>query len=264
MTNPATAARQSDKSPVTCPVCRQSSYLARPAVKGFNIYKCSACRLEFTWPMPDDTLLARFYANYNDIRAEEEVLLLNARTNIEYLRLKYDLQAESQLLDFGSGKGCFVTAGNSSNWYNFDPFTPDCHADKLPDDNFDWITLWGVLEHLTDPAAAIARLRARLRPGGYLAATTISTELNIPFQYKPPEHTTYWNQSAISQLLESQGLELIEYRQYFMKQLSDIYMSIILRTVPERYRKDIYSELPDFVEIPTNEVFFVARKTAGS
>ncbi|MBN2843201.1 MAG: class I SAM-dependent methyltransferase [Sedimentisphaerales bacterium] len=264
MTDTATNHRQPGGSRVSCPVCTQSSYLARPAVKGFDIYKCSACRLEFTWPMPDDTLLARFYANYNDIRAEEEVLLANARTNIEYLRLNYGLTAEAQLLDFGSGKGCFVSAGNSKNWYNFDPFTTDCHADKLPQGNFDWITLWGVLEHLTDPAAALARINSLLAPGGYLAATTISTELNIPFQYKPPEHTTYWNQAAICQLLNHQALELIEYRQYFMKQLSDIYMSIILRTVPERYRKYISSELPDFVEIPTNEVFFVARKAAGS
>lgn len=263
MTDAATNHHHPGRS-TSCPVCTQSSYLARPTVKGFDIYKCSACRLEFTWPMPDDDLLAQFYASYNDIRADEEVLRANARTNIEYLRLKYDLQAESHLLDFGSGKGCFVKVGNSKNWYNFDPFTAEAHADKPPQGNFDWITLWGVLEHLTDPAAALARITAMLAPGGYLAATTVSTELNIPFQYKPPEHTTYWNQAAISCLLASQKLELLEYRQYFMKQLSEIYLSIILRTVPERYRKYISSDLPDFVEIPTNEVFFVARKTAGS
>lgn len=209
--------------------------------------------------MPDERSLVEFYNQYSDIRADERVLCANALDNISHLAL-YGLSQESALLDYGSGKGCFTAVSGSVNWRNFDPFTSDCEKAVLQQRSFSWVTLWGVLEHLTAPTTAMAEIAGVLIPGGYLAGTTVSLELAIPFQYKPPEHVTYWTESAIKHLLQLENFELVEYRQYHMKQLKDVYMSIILRTVPYEYKEHITYDLPEFVRVPTNEVFFVARK----
>lgn len=242
-----------------CPVCGAAGYPAKRGINGYDIYKCSACQLDYAFPMPDERCLTEFYNRYSDIRADERVLCANALDNIRHLT-GYGLNRESALLDYGSGKGCFTAVSSCKNWRNYDPFTLDCEKTVLQQSSFSWVTLWGVLEHLPSPTGVMAELAGFLIPGGYLAGTTVSSELAIPFQYKPPEHVTYWTKSAINHLFQLENLELLEYRQYHMKQLSEVYMSIILRTVPNEYKEHISYDLPKFVEVPTNEVFFVAKK----
>jgi len=92
-----------------------------------------------------------------------------------------------------------------------------------------------------------------------LALTTVSTELAIPYQHKPPEHVTYWTRAALEEALSRNDMRLCEHREYFMKQDSDIYLDAVLRTVPQHLRKQIGHTLPEMVEVPTNEIFAVAQ-----
>ena len=57
--------------------------------------------------------------------------------------------------------------------------------------------------------------------------------------------------------------EIIEYEQYFMEQLSEIYLDRLLSRTPEEYKNKIMETkdlLPDIIKIPTNELFIVMRK----
>jgi SAM-dependent methyltransferase len=83
--------------------------------------------------------------------------------------------------------------------------------DAIPfDGHFDLITCLEVLEHVTEPADALGALRARLRPGGRLIATTPNLHPRIPW-WDPvaadPTHVSvhepgWWRQAATAAGLE--------------------------------------------------------------
>jgi len=127
---------------------------------------------------------------------------------------------------------------------------------------WDFITLWGVLEHLPDPRETIRDLTNRLRMNGCIALTTVDAESIIPYWFKPPEHLSYWTRAAFDVLSGICGLEIVEYRPYHMYQLADVYMARLLSRTPEKYHADISSGLSGMIRVPTNEVRVVMRKVA--
>lgn len=243
-----------------CLVCDCPSYQIS-SVNGCHLHKCSSCRLEFTHPMPTKQKLTEFYKNYFDPRAASEVTQANALRNIKKLK-NFGLSPQKSLLDYGAGNGSFCKAANTSSWQNYDPYTKD-NSPSLLQKTYKWITLWGVLEHVTSPSELLTSLSKILDVQGQLALTTVTTESNIPYQHKPPEHLTYWTRQSLTITLEKSGFEILTHEPYVMQQKSDIYLNTVLRTVPEEYRKKIRHELPSIVTVPTNEVFVVARKTTS-
>jgi len=209
--------------------------------------------------MPTVEQLDAFYANYKDVRASRAVVKANARRNIDNLR-ELGLSERSHLLDYGSGQGAFCKVGGSESWSNYDPYTDDNDKKLLTEGVYDWVTAWGVLEHMVDPLELLGKFRSFLKAGGYLALTTVSIESAIPFQYKPPEHVTYWTRAALEQALDRNGLRLCVCREYFMEQNSEVYLGAVLRTVPLELQVQISHTMPPMVEVPTNEIFAVAQR----
>ena len=107
---------------------------------------------------------------------------------------------------------------------------------------------------------ALCGLKKLLTKNGKIVFTTLYTESKIPYQYKPPEHTLYFTRESLCRLLERCGLIIDTFNEYIMEQDSNVYFSILLRTVPDKYRDQIFHKMPEFVEIPTNEVFLVATR----
>ncbi len=254
---------------IVCPICSTPAGSYNIELKNikFSIFKCSNCGLEYTNPIPSDTELKYFYSNYSDIRANKDIVIRNAKNNLTKL-YNLGLSSKSNILDFGSGAGEFVEiAGeycygveinnnnNKARIYN--------NLDDLPIKEFDCITLWGVLEHLNDIKLIMNRLMDKLKSNGLLIMTTVDSEGNIPYYYKPPEHLTYWTRKSLEILAEYLNTEIIEYEQYFMEQLSEIYLDRLLSRTTEEYKNKIMETkdlLPDIIKIPTNELFIVMRK----
>jgi hypothetical protein len=125
---------------------------------------------------------------------------------------------------------------------------------------YDWVVLWGVLEHVADPVEVIHELSDLLGPGGKLALTTVWVEGPIPYQHKPPEHVSYWTRSAMEIAFRKSNITLCEFSPYVMVQDAEVYLNAVLRTVPKELRPKISHELPKMVEVPTNEVFVVGQR----
>jgi SAM-dependent methyltransferase len=171
-------------------------------------------------------------------------------------------------LDFGCGNGEFVeeagprafglelsTKPNKKRIY--------CELMEIPVSSYDFVTLWGVLEHLNDPLTTLRSLCAKLRPQGYLVMTTVDAEGHIPYYYKPPEHLTYWTRGALNVLAEDIGIEICQVFSYEMLQLSSVYLDRLLSRTPVQYRNLIISQarnLPRVITVPTNELMVVARR----
>ncbi len=246
----------------TCPVCSASGVPFKQVI-GFGgdyaIHSCSSCHLEYVDPMPSEQVLIDFYASYHDVRAGDAVLLLNAQRNVQCLQ-SLGLTERSQLLDYGSGKDVFVTLGKGT-WQSYDPHTHNNDASVLVNSHYDFITSWGVLEHVVSPIAMIQQLAPLLKANGLLVMTTVDIDSAIPYRFKPPEHLTYWTKEAAKALLEACGCVLLSYEPYIMMQAKQVYMDIILRTLPVELKTCVhYESMPDYVTVPTNEIFIVAKK----
>jgi len=90
--------------------------------------------------------------------------------------------------------------------------------------------------------------------------TKVTTESVIPYQYKPPEHVTYWTKKAIKSLFSSGGLTILEYENYKMIQRSVIYLNYVMTIVPPKFKKQISHSLADFMKYFSNETFVVGIK----
>lgn len=225
-----------DKEQVSCPVCSTPCGTYCIPIKEFHIYKCSNCGLEHTYPIPSLAQLKAFYSTYTDIRAASDVVMLNAKRNLQLLD-KFGYEESKFLLDFGTGNADFVKiAGRNCFGVDFKSAgKPRVYPNltDLPIKKYDFLTLWGVLEHLA-----------------------------IPYYYKPVEHLTYWTKSSFENLFEKAGIKLIEYKPYKMLQRSEIYVDRLLSRTPSEYIPafdSCISSLPKYIEVPTNEIFVVGQ-----
>lgn len=259
-----------DTTDAVCPVCARRGGDYSILVGSYRVLKCADCGLEHTLPVPTNDELERFYSTYADIRANPEIVKLNAKRNYECLT-RYGINQSSYILDFGCGNGEFVEisgnrcfgielSGRKHGGRVFDDLS------KLPIDRFDCITLWGVLEHLNNVVPTIEDLKQRLKTGGYLAITTVDAEGPIPYYFKPPEHLTYWTRKAFSRLLEDRGFQIESVNPYEMCQLSEVYLDRLLSRTPKEYAQKLlttHKQLPRIVTVPTNEVLVIATLQAS-
>jgi len=229
-------------------------------------YVCgtNTCGLEYTNPTPTKEELKSFYSVYGDIRANPNIVKLNAEEHFKTLS-KYGLTDTSKTLDFGTGPGTFVDVAGECCFgvdlkHSGHPRIKEYIEDFKDISSWDFITLWGVIEHLPDPMTVMQKLVSQLRRGGAIALTTVDAESVIPYYYKPPEHLSYWTRTAFEILADICGLEIIDYRPYKMFQIGEIYFDRLLSRTPDEYIEMIINKLPEIVKVPTNEVFVVMQK----
>jgi len=250
---------------ISCPVCSTPCGVYSIPIKEFKIYKCANCGLEHTYPIPSLAQLKDFYSTYNDIRAAPDVVKLNGERNLKLLG-NYGYRNSKTLLDFGTGEADFVDiAGKNCFGIDFKSTSKArvfSNLTDLPIKKHEFITLWGVLEHLANPLETLLELGEYIKSKGIIAITTVDAEGAIPYYYKPVEHLTYWTKSSFEYLFEQAGIKLIEYKPYNMLQRSEIYVDRLLSRTPSEYKSAFdegISVLPKYIEVPTNEIFVVGQ-----
>jgi SAM-dependent methyltransferase len=168
---------------VACPVCKRADERAYLEARGYRIVQCRTCGLWYVNPQPTPEELREFYATYDDgeqwRKLEEH---FNRAVRGAILRRKNS----GKVLDVGCGSGNFLRcmkkkgfavfgiepSGSGSEYARSEHDIEIYHG--MMDDylaaqsglRFDVITMLNVLEHLTDPAAALLRLRQVLAPDG--------------------------------------------------------------------------------------------------
>jgi hypothetical protein len=182
----------------SCPACAAPEREFVEAVRGFEIVRCTACRLEYTTnPTVDLSDYARTYGG-------EEGMLVNpkpyaspaARLALEcdalfrppppltvterwvLRQIVSQVPQGSTILDLGCGTGRFLRALRRRSYQaiGIDPAEPvvlrlrrlgcDAHIGSMPGLHWDGprpaaITMFEVLEHLVHPLAVLEELRAR-------------------------------------------------------------------------------------------------------
>ena len=227
----------------------------------FNIVSCKSCGFKFTNPRPQDSVLGNYY------KAESYVSHTNSKKGIvnklyhivrnHTLKKKISLissyVSRGTILDYGCGTGMFLAACKRGGWDTFG-MEPDDDARKIAseqglnlfsdkirmqtyitDKQFDAITLWHVLEHVTDMPETLAFFKQKLKLNGVLVIA-VPNHVSYDAQYynehwaayDVPRHLHHFELKSMKSLLESVGFQLIEtkpmkFDSFYVSMLSEKY-----------------------------------------
>lgn len=185
---------------------------------------------------PEDPPTAR-----SDALAEQEKHWRDASEFEDICAYLRDLAPGSRIMDVGAGIGELVAA-MADRGFAASGIEPSCEASRYAqsqgravqqNDLVGWlesvpqeagpvcdgITLLNVLEHLPDPAGALAQCRAMLPDGGILCirvpndfsdvqAAVVETTGCGRWWVQTPDHINYFSRESLTSLLKAQGFEI--------------------------------------------------------
>jgi 2-polyprenyl-3-methyl-5-hydroxy-6-metoxy-1,4-benzoquinol methylase len=224
----------SDSTPAKCPLCNTLNPIAytRGRVKGvvsYTLYGCSACTVEFWWPLKNPG--ASWYERderYADRNADPIL-----KPNEKHIGVMDFLKGKKagRVLDVGCGVGNFLALAKERGWecwgidFDKDAIAAGKRAYELenlsvadlakfahihPELQFNLITFFDVFEHLDNHNEFLALVRNMLTPGGSIA-------LSVPYRHGwrwlmphdlPPRHLTRWDEHSLENIFSRHGFRI--------------------------------------------------------
>ena len=204
----------------------------------WDILQCQACGLGILDPMPSPEDISSYYQD--NFYSKEEQCRFNPL--VEALRLGFGslrtwglrslVRTPGRVLDYGSGAGHFVTAMKRLGWdvasvdiANQDDI-PTLGRDTVvmegekphidyPDNYFDVVSLWYVIEHVISPRETLKEVRRVLKPGGTLLLAqqdfaSIQAKVFGPnwLILDPPRHLYQFDKVNLTRLCNEIGFSL--------------------------------------------------------
>ena len=253
-----------------CPICNSTEFDHiitcndyTVSQNPFNIVGCTQCSFRFTNPRPTNDNLPEFYKSINYIShsdtkkgfVSQVYHLVRKYTLNQKLKLLKANVAVGNLLDYGCGTGMFLKQANAKGWNSFGT-EPDEGARELSNSNkklafgnkqelnafdplitFNAITLWHVLEHVTDLPETLNFFKQKLNQNGALIIAVPNYNSYDAKHYKAhwaaydlPRHLYHFEAKTISQLLAKYGFALHEtypmkFDSFYVSMLSEKYLS---------------------------------------
>ena len=221
---------------VNCPICEKSRGDPLYLEGSFQMVRCSSCQFIFLNPRPTIESLHHFYQKYlpeeqSSIELWEKMMKSIFRRAANLL-IRY--RENGRLLDVGSGFGFFIGEMRNRGWdavgveisqkaldYARNVLELTVHPGPLekvgfPDNDFDAVTAFYVIEHLSHPMAFLRECHRVLKPGGLLLlryphTTPIKNLLHFfgikNRLYDLPAHLSDFSPKIIQQCLERIGFE---------------------------------------------------------
>lgn len=230
---------------ILCPLCssKKATRLYPQAYK--RLVKCSDCQLVYTNPRLKKGYLKHLYSKdyfcntesvhfgYENYIGDEKKIVTTFKKRLNEIE---KIANKGKLLDVGCATGFFMKAADEMGWsvtgneisefaasyakknYKFKVFTEDFTKATIPQNSFDLITMWDVIEHFYNPIEAIKKAFKLLRDDGTLVLSTPNVN-SYPARlmqarwvgYKlSDEHLTYFSLDTISKLLEKSGFQVVK------------------------------------------------------
>jgi predicted SAM-dependent methyltransferase len=247
-----------------CPVCKGVHFEHFITCKdytvsqeSFNIVSCKACNFKFTNPRPSDSEIGKYYksedyVSHSDTRKGLINRLYHAvrtRTLKQKLGLISQYVSRGTILDYGCGTGMFLKTCANAGWKSYG-FEPDPDAKKLAEvkglsvatskqtlgeNKYDIISLWHVLEHITDLDETLQFFSKNISDNGRLIIAVPNYTSADAKHYKEfwagydvPRHIYHFEINTLRKLLGSFGFVLQEtkpmvFDSYYVSMLSEKY-----------------------------------------
>ena len=210
--------------------CTSASYGVHPP-----IVRCRKCDLVYANPRWDSFVVRESYSVVEDPTyvEEREGRVLTFSRNLKPIEELVAANSHTRrLLDVGCHIGVMVELAQARGWdaWGVEPSTWAAEQARarglhvltgtladvgLEANYFDVVTMWDVIEHLTDPAAEIRQMHRVLKPGGILAIHTIDIEslfarlMGPRWPWLMEMHLYYFSPRTLGKMLEHAGFKVI-------------------------------------------------------
>jgi SAM-dependent methyltransferase len=209
--------------------CTHSGYGTHP-----TIVQCRGCGLVYTDPRPDgDSILQTYQAVEDPLYIEErEGRVLTFEHHLKPLEQLTGVPDGRALLDVGAYTGVFVEIAAEHGWdaWGVEPsrwaveraqsrglkvVQGTLESAGLPANHFDVVTLWDVIEHLTDPRKALLDARRLLARNGLLVIHTIDIDslfarlMGPRWPWLMEMHIYYFSRRTLRAMLDVCGFQVL-------------------------------------------------------
>ncbi len=204
-----------------------------------QLVRCDRCSVAYLSPRIRADLIVSAYADAVDPTFFEQnpMRIRTFDRSLRWLERQLALDPRAtRVLDVGCAGGAFPAAAKQrgyaatgvepSRWlasqardgYGVDVRAGTLAEQRFPESSFDLVTLWDVLEHLTDPSAAITEVRRVLRPGGHLVVSypdlsgVVARAMGWRWPFFLSVHLTYFDRATIRRFLDERGFDVLAIR----------------------------------------------------
>ncbi len=240
-----------------CPLCSGRDWVLVYPLGVLRVHKCRTCSMMFLNPYLSPEGMAKIFSSPELLKKVsgffadycEEKTWITPRTRSAYDRalgecLKH-APGRGKLVDVGCGEGAFLKGAKEQGWQAFG-IEPNCtraaelereHGIKIFQEDFfratiqkneyDAVSNWDFIEHLSDPADLVRRSRAMLKQGGLFIVATPNhfsfLDFVAAFAYRlsfgkftyalsklyTVDHTLYFTDTTLCELLKREGFEIL-------------------------------------------------------
>ena len=251
-----------------CPVCNKSNFSKHLESKDFSVSKesfvvvsCDTCDFHFTNPRPSDENLGKYYISdhyisHNNTRRTlfEKIYQLVRRIAINgKFRLISTFFRSGRILDVGCGTGDFLNKCKSKNWETKGVEPSEIARNQAINNHkldveestdlsklegeFDIITMWHVLEHVSSLNETLVQFNQLLSKKGKIIIAVPNLESYDAKYYKEywaaydlPIHLYHFSKKSICTLFEKHGFSLrktkgMKFDSFYVSMLSEEHIS---------------------------------------
>lgn len=285
-----------------CYLCQNQKIKYLFTKLSFEFFRCLGCGLIFLNPPQNlSSRLASYYEEgyftgnpsfcaYADYLGDKPIILKNMH---HYLSLISPFKKGGRLLDVGCATGIFLEAAQKAG---FDPFgidpssfaishLPPKFKDKVkkttlskaafPEKFFDVITMWDIIEHLSQPRQDLGRLFRFLKDDGLLVISTNDTD---SFWAKlwgkrwhffvPPQHLFFYSPKTLKLLLGQTGFRVAQIKRegkwvslrYLLHMMRSINQSRLADFAYHRVKKRFLGRIPLYLNLGDSLVVFAKKE----
>lgn len=212
---------------------------------GRSLVQCLNCGLVYVSPRPNAEDLYELYGEsyfhnddsgtvgYSNYVRDEQNIRKTFRRRLKRVERFAD---PGKLLDVGCAAGFFLSEAQNSGWQveglDVSPFAVNYTRDTFgipaqqgalldldyPENTYDLVTMWDVIEHVPDPHAHLDKIAGLLKPGGIFALATPDVD-SLPAKltgkrwvgYKlQEEHIYYFSADTLRAMLNRAGFDVVD------------------------------------------------------
>jgi 2-polyprenyl-3-methyl-5-hydroxy-6-metoxy-1,4-benzoquinol methylase len=260
LTNQSVSSPATELETVDCILCHYAENKKKFVRFGYQIVECPNCMLWWVNPRASQSSVNKVYTGeYFEVRKVQKQKSQDGndsfkRQNCERHPAEIERHHKTgKLLDLGCAEGLFLRVAQQKGWdvsgVEVSPQAADIAKTFLPgkvfqgrledvpfpENDFDVITMFDVVEHLYDPVDALKKIWRLLKPDGIVYLLTpdcgsIYAKVmgKYWFEVKPKEHIYYFSEGTLRLLFEKSGFMPLSMEKAG-KVLTFEYISTILR-----------------------------------